>query len=405
MTTLVTRKNQTDVDRIHTDDCCVHHYDNGIAGIWSQSGNIGMFTTLVLEQVSALDASCVFLFHSSTCCDSASLMQALSSLPAEVAVSGCSSSGEVTPDGLSDGGIVAILLPRESFTVASVVLENVSDLGMDQVAESVQNLKLALSGKTGEEDFSQVFAISLIDGLSYSEEATTAALNRGLADIPLIGGSAGDNLQFQSTSQIHNGQIYSNSAVLTLVRSSIPFKVFTNNNFVPTDFKLVVTASDPDHRNVQEFNGEPAAIVYARAIGLDPESLTPESFASHPVVVKVGGEYYCRSIQKSEDDHSLTFFCAIDNGIVLTIAKPTGMVKSTEKILASLTSELGSINMILGFDCILRRLDATNRGTLDNISRVYSDANVIGFGTYGEQFESMHINQTFTGIAFGPKPD
>ena len=168
MTTLVTRKNQTDVDRIHTDDCCVHHYDNGIAGIWSQSGNIGMFATLVLEQVSALDASCVFLFHSSTCCDSASLMQALSSLPAEVAVSGCSSSGEVTPDGLSDGGIVAILLPRRSFTVASAVLENVSDLGMDQVAESVQNLKLALSGKTGEEDFSQVFAISLIDGLSLS---------------------------------------------------------------------------------------------------------------------------------------------------------------------------------------------------------------------------------------------
>ena len=115
--------------------------------------------------------------------------------------------------------------------------------------------------------------------------------------------------------------------------------------------------------------------------------------------------YYCRSIQKSEDDYSLTFFCAIDNGIVLTIAKPTGMVKSTEKILATLAQELGNINMILGFDCILRRLDATNRGTLDNISRVYSDANVIGFGTYGEQFESMHINQTFTGIAFGPKPD
>jgi len=405
MTTLGTRKNQSEVNRIQAADCFVQHYDNGFAVIWSQSGNIGTFAKLVLEQVGAVDASCVFLFHSSTCCDSASILNALSSLPADVVISGCSSSGEVTPDGLSDGGIVAILLPRESFTVASAVLENVSDLGMDQVVESVQSLKLALSSETGEEDFSQVFAISLIDGLSYSEEATAAALHRGLVDIPLIGGSAGDNLQFQATSQIHNGQIYSNSAVLTLVRSKIPFKVFTNNNFVPTDFKLVVTASNPDHRNVQEFNGEPAAIVYARAIGLDPESLTPESFASHPVVVKVGGEYYCRSIQKSEDDHSLTFFCAIDNGIVLTIARPTGMVKSTEKILASLTAELGSIKIILGFDCILRRLDATNRGTLDNISRVYTSTNVIGFGTYGEQFNSMHINQTFTGIAFGPKPD
>ena len=140
-------------------------------------------------------------------------------------------------------------------------------------------------------------------------------------------------------------------------------------------------------------------------IGLDPNSLNPASFASHPVVVKVGGEYYCRSIQKCEDDHSLTFFCAIDNGIVLTVAKPTGMVKSTEKILASIGQDLGEINMILGFDCILRRLDASNRDTLNNISRVYADANVVGFGTYGEQFNSMHINQTFTGVAFGSKPE
>jgi hypothetical protein len=26
----------------------------------------------------------------------------------------------------------------------------------------------------------------------------------------------------------------------------------------------------------------------------------------------------------------------------------------------------------------------------------------VGFGTYGEQYRSMHLNQTFTGIAFGP---
>lgn len=145
----------------------------------------------------------------------------------------------------------------------------------------------------------------------------------------------------------------------------------------------------------------PAAIEYANAVGLDPDSLTPNSFASHPVVVRVGGEYYCRSIQKCEDDHSLSFFCAIDNGIVLTIAKPTGMVKSTRNAIEELRSSLGELDMILGFDCILRRLDARNRGNFDEISALYAQANVVGFGTYGEQFNSMHINQTFTGIAFG----
>jgi hypothetical protein len=29
---------------------------------------------------------------------------------------------------------------------------------------------------------------------------------------------------------------------------------------------------------------------------------------------------------------------------------------------------------------------------------------VIGFNTFGEQYRGMHINQTFTGIAFGRRP-
>ena len=57
--------------------------------------------------------------------------------------------------------------------------------------------------------------------------------------------------------------------------------------------------------------------------------------------------------------------------------------------------------MILGFDCVLRRLDARNRQVSRDISELYRENNVIGFGTYGEQYRSMHLNQTFTGIAFG----
>jgi hypothetical protein len=49
----------------------------------------------------------------------------------------------------------------------------------------------------------------------------------------------------------------------------------------------------------------------------------------------------------------------------------------------------------------LRRLDAQNRQITREMSEVYRSHNVIGFGTYGEQYRSMHLNQTFTGIAFG----
>src|SRR5690606_4472763 len=112
----------------------------------------------------------------------------------------------------------------------------------------------------------------------------------------------------------------------------------------------VVTASDPDRRVVREFNATNAAGEYAASVGIVPETLTPLSFASHPVVVKVGGEYYCRSIRKMNADGSLSFFCAIDDGVVLSIAQPKGMVETTRAAFDDIERRLGGIDMVLGFD-------------------------------------------------------
>ena len=57
---------------------------------------------------------------------------------------------------------------------------------------------------------------------------------------------------------------------------------------------MVVTEADPVARIVTEINAEPAGREYARLVGLDVDKLTPMIFATHPVVVKVGGRYYTR---------------------------------------------------------------------------------------------------------------
>ena len=100
-------------------------------------------------------------------------------------------------------------------------------------------------------------------------------------------------------------------------------------------------------------------------------------------------------------DNSLSFFCAIDDGVVLTVAEPTGMARSTLVALDDVRESLGEIDFVLGFDCVLRQIDARNRQITRKISEIYRLNNVIGFNTYGEQFRSMHLNQTFTGVAFG----
>lgn len=379
----------------------VKWYRSGMAVCWANDRDIPAFAKLLLQTRDQCDAACILLYYSAENYPPEALADALRECPESTQICGSSTAGELSPEGLTEEGVVAILLPARHFTVAMASMPDIASIGLDQLAAHVRQLKSTLAEQAGLKDFRDVFALHLIDGLSYSEEAVAAALHTSLHDIPLIGGSAGDDLQFVATSVFCNGKVLTGGAALLLVHSRLPFKAFTNNNFVPTEHKLVVTDSNADQRTVLEFNAEPAAIAYARAVGLDPDNLSPNSFASYPVVVRIGGEHYCRSIQKCNPDGSLTFFCAIDNGIVLTIARPTGLRQSTSDMIKQLDDAVGGLDLIVGFDCILRRLDAANRDRFDEMSDIYRKANVIGFGTYGEQFNSMHINQTFTGVAFG----
>lgn len=321
-----------------------------------------------------------------------------------VTICGCSTSGEVTPEGFSNGSIVVLLFPKKHFTFAAMLINEVNSCGIDDIAEK-SRAHLHQFQSTYKPKFDHVFSMLLIDGLTYSEEAVTSALHRGLGDIPIIGGSAGDDLQFVGTTQLLQNQAYTNSAVVILVECRIPFLLFNEHNLIPTEHKLVVTDADPDKRLVREFNAEPAAVAYARAIGLDPSELTPMSFASHTVVVRVGGEYHCRAIQKVNQDYSLSFFCAIDNGLVLTVARSEGMVRSTKEAIDRFEHHLGQLSVIIGFDCIYRRLDAQHRNATERIETLYTNKNFVGFNSYGEQFHSMHVNQTFTGIAIGQLPN
>jgi hypothetical protein len=334
--------------------------------------------------------------------DANTLATALAAAFPGVPCSGCSTAGEIAPGGLLQGGVVAIAFPERGFRVLTDVIDDIGRCGVERASEIVRRLK-AQFGSSGPPLGDRVFALMLVDGLSNCEEGLVAAVHWAIDDVPLIGGSAGDGLAFRHTSLIHNGRVVDRAALLIMVESAFPFRVFKTQNFEPTPIKLVVTAADTENRIVYELNAEPAAREYAAAIGLMPDDLGPFSFASYPLVVKVGGDYYCRSIRNMNPDGSLSFFCAIDEGLVFTVARPQDMVRSTSETLESVERALGGIDLVIGFDCILRRLDAENRQIRHMMSDLYRRHRVVGFHTYGEQFNAMHLNQTLTGIAFGSR--
>lgn len=314
-------------------------------------------------------------------------------------VSGCSTAGEVGPLGMMQGGLVLIAFPRAGFRVLSEFIPDIATSGVEGASEIAQHLRIQIGART-QGCNKHIFALVLVDGLSNSEEALTAALHLSLDDIQLIGGSSGDGLVFRDTALLHRGELLTEGAVLFVIASDYPFEIFKTQNFDPTPIKLVVTAADTENRIVYELNAEPAAREYAAAIGLMPHELGPFSFASYPLVVKVGGDYYCRSIRNMNPDGSLSFFCAIDEGLVFTVARPRDMVRSTIETLEQISQTLGGTDIVLGFDCILRRLDAESRQIRHQVDEVYRRYGVTGFHTYGEQYNAMHLNQTLTGIAF-----
>jgi len=280
----------------------------------------------------------------------------------------CSTAGEITPLGLVEGEMVILLFPKMHFKIEARAIAKRDDANMETVITQIASFKESFLLSNRDHRENKPFAICLMDGMTHMEEAITAALYWGLDDIPLLGGSAGDDMNFSDTSLILNGKIIDSHTIVIMINSNLPTQIFKTDNFIPTAEKLVVTRSDPEQRIVFELNGAPAARTYADVIGTDPNSLTPQSFASHPLVMRVGGEFYCRSIQKVNDDNSLSFFCAIDDGIVLTVAEPKGMVRTTQASMEKIKSTLGSIDFILGFDCVLRRIDARNRQITHEIS-------------------------------------
>jgi hypothetical protein len=336
--------------------------------------------------------------------DATVLARSLADAFPRVGISGCSTAGEIGPSGMMQGGMLLIAFPRRGFRVYSELITEIDQFGVERATDAVRRLKSQIShGERLQRD--NVFALLLVDGLSNAEENIVAAIHWEIDDIDLVGGSAGDSIDFHRTVVVHNGRVAQRAAVLMMVESDYPFRVFKTQNFEPTGIKLVVTAADTENRIVHELNAEPAAIEYASAIGLQPDELGPFSFASYPLVVKVGGDYYCRSIRNMNPDGSLSFFCAIDEGLVFTVARPRDILNATETTLHDIDQALGGIDLVVGFDCILRRLDAESRQIRHQLDELYKKYSVAGFHTYGEQFNAMHLNQTLTGIAFGRRPE
>lgn len=314
-------------------------------------------------------------------------------------VVGCTTAGEISPRGYTQGEIVAIGLRADFFVADAIMVGDLTNLGSEDLIGRLIRLRQTLAGQRPHWD--DEFAFLMSDGMAMREDELMAALAPGLGPLPLFGGSAGDGVRFERSFVFRDGKMIRNAAIVTLVRTCCRVRVFSLDHLRPSQTRMVVTAADPARRLVREINGEPAAEEYARLVGRDPGQLTPFTFAAHPVVVRLGGRHHVRSIRQVMENGDLAFYSAIDEGLVLTLAEPEPIVEHLERTLAGL-SAMGRPEAIIACDCILRRMEAEEKQLTGRLSAVLRANRVIGFSTYGEQLHTMHVNQTMTGVALYP---
>jgi hypothetical protein len=339
------------------------------------------------------EARCVFAY-ADPACDLVELGQALASL--QVPVVACTTAGQIGAHGFERGGITATAVFSD-VTVRSFSITALDNLEQDIAATAAEVHASGVLNASGQ----SLFGVLLVDGLAGAEERLMATLHRHLPRLPVVGGSAADNLTFTKTQVFAGGAFRSGAAVLHIFatpRRVVPLKL---QHHVATEQRLVITRATRDRRTINEIDGLPAAIAYARAIGVEVERLSEPVFAAHPMLLRIGNEHYIRSVRRVCDDGALDMYCAIDQGLVVRLGKATGIVETLAAELARADAAVGGSHLVIGYDCILRRIEIERANLHDDVGALMARHRVIGFSTYGEQFNATHANQTFTGFMIG----
>ena len=314
-------------------------------------------------------------------------------------VFGCTSAGQITPDGYSSDALLLMAFSKTYFRCASVLIEHLQPFSFSAIAAAAERQDLQFEHTAGWNRLALLFT----DGLSKQEDLLVSTLETVLPDTPVFGGSAGDGLDFDATLVLQAGHFYRDAALLLIIETSLGFEGFSFDHFQPTDAQLVITGADPEERLVFEINGAPASREYARLVGCARDALSPRIFAENPILVNYKGRYFVRAISDATEDDALSFMAAIDDGVIMTLGRGKAVIETLRKGL-DLRNERGEPpDFILGFDCVLRRLEVEQKHLTRNVSDIFREAHVLGFNTYGEQHCGVHMNQTFVGVAFfGP---
>ncbi|MEM9148844.1 MAG: FIST N-terminal domain-containing protein [Cyanobacteria bacterium P01_F01_bin.3] len=323
---------------------------------------------------------------------------------------GCTTDGEMSSIlGFQQDSLTLMLFSSDTITISAGVGHQAKE---DPAGAACQAVKQA----TGDDDTSPKVCITIPasyipDGSTTNGEELLKGLELALgSDVPIVGGTAGDQYRFKSTVQFFRTEVLTNSIPILLFSGDIQASYGTACGWTPIGQKAVVTRAEGT--TIYEIDGKPALDFYKCYLGDRPPT------AETPLAVYDGdGELYYMRVPNTYDAQSgqINFLGDIpqQSTIQLTDINRDEVIAAAEQ---SFTTALerypgtGSPEAVLLFSCCCRRwLLGTRAKEEYQLVRnaLPKSVPICGFYTYGEfapleqQGVTHYHQETFVTLLLG----
>ncbi|MCW2544097.1 MAG: hypothetical protein JWM40_1649 [Frankiales bacterium] len=338
------------------------------------------------------------------------LLSAVRATSPDVPVIGCSTSGEIAAAGATDSGVVVMALGGQGFRIATASAD-VEELGVREAGSDVARVAAQVSTSPYR------VLLLLSDGLGGDqEEIVRGAYAVVGAEVPLVGGCAGDDLRMERTAQLHDDEVLHHAVVAAAIGSDAPLGIGVEHGWRRIGDAMVVTASDGVR--VMSLDDEPALDAYLRRLDAPAEAHhDPAAFTrfalTHPLGISRRSSEEVRMVAEADfETRSLVCIARVPQGGLAWIMEgdEDSVLDATDAACSAALAALGE-HVPLGlfaFDCIARRSVLGDEGVareVERISKHANDAPVGGFYTYGEIARHTPAggfhNQTLVVLAVG----
>ncbi|OLB65617.1 MAG: hypothetical protein AUI10_06040 [Actinobacteria bacterium 13_2_20CM_2_72_6] len=193
--------------------------------------------------------------------DPAALAEGVAGAAPGVPVVGCSTNGEITPDGPGEGTVVVTAIGGSGLWVSTAAEEGL----MGRQREAGAAVASAIEGVP---DRPNKVLMLLTDGYTRSQENILRGVYGVVgAGVPLFGGAAAG--RDGRTFQLHGSQVLGNGVVAAAIASDGPLGIGVSHGFQTVGDAMVVTRSD--QARVYTLDREPALDKYLRTLDAPPE--------------------------------------------------------------------------------------------------------------------------------------